>query len=440
MIGCDPAFVALPALAASAAAIGSTRVISPKTGWDEPAAIWAVTVGRSGTGKSPALVMVEKGIDEIDEGLADEYVKDREAFERECEAWQKSPDDERDRVPKPRPPVRQRFRIQDTTIEALLGTLEENPRGVLVARDELAGWLNSFTKYGNRGGASDLPSWLSLFNRGTVVYTRKTGDRRDIRVCGVCVSVAGTIQPKVLKARLTTEEREAGLLARLLLAMPPVELRQWTEAEVPESVVAQFEDKLRELRQLRFDTDRRGRRQPRRLMLSAAAKKEFIDFYNRNGEQAYHASDDEAAARSKMEAYALRFALVFHCVRHGDAGGQPDEVAAVDMANAIQLTDWFITEASRVYRMLGETAEEESDRKLVELVRRLATKSTSGRVTPRELNRSNSARFPDCDAAERALDRLVQADLAVWVDRPPGDRGGRSSRAVQLLQQPDRVE
>ena len=53
-LGCDPAFVALPVLAVIASAIGNTRVIRLKRGWDEPAVLWTVIVGDSGTLKSPA--------------------------------------------------------------------------------------------------------------------------------------------------------------------------------------------------------------------------------------------------------------------------------------------------------------------------------------------------------------------------------------------------
>src|SRR5262249_35956732 len=53
-IGCDPALVALPALAAVAGAVGNSRAIVVKKGWSEPVALWTVTVADSGGHKSPA--------------------------------------------------------------------------------------------------------------------------------------------------------------------------------------------------------------------------------------------------------------------------------------------------------------------------------------------------------------------------------------------------
>ncbi len=52
-IGCDPSFIALPLLAGLASAIGNSRRIQLKRTWEEPAIVWGVIVGDSGTLKSP---------------------------------------------------------------------------------------------------------------------------------------------------------------------------------------------------------------------------------------------------------------------------------------------------------------------------------------------------------------------------------------------------
>ena len=53
-IGCDPSYVAVPALVVTAAAIGNSYRVVLKRGWSEPAVLWAAIVGESGTLKSPA--------------------------------------------------------------------------------------------------------------------------------------------------------------------------------------------------------------------------------------------------------------------------------------------------------------------------------------------------------------------------------------------------
>ena len=54
--------------------------------------------------------------------------------------------------------MKRRFAVQDTTIESLVGHLQDNPRGLFVVRDELAGWLNSFARYTAAGSSENTVS------------------------------------------------------------------------------------------------------------------------------------------------------------------------------------------------------------------------------------------------------------------------------------------
>src|SRR5262249_15366477 len=141
-----------------------------------------------------------------------------------------------DDLEKPEEPVCPRLVVSDITIERLSEVLEDNPRGVLVARDELSSWLYSFTRYKGGGGVSDVPNWLELHHAGTLMYDRKTGDRRTIIVSKAAASVTGGIQPGTLARALSSEYREAGLGARLLLAMPPKVVKKWSEVEISTEV------------------------------------------------------------------------------------------------------------------------------------------------------------------------------------------------------------
>ena len=87
--------------------------------------------------------------------------------------------------------------------------LEDNPRGVLMARDELAAWLGGFARYKGKQGGSDLPHWLETFRAGTIIVDRKTGFPRTILVPQAAVCVMGGIQPAILRRALGTEHRES---------------------------------------------------------------------------------------------------------------------------------------------------------------------------------------------------------------------------------------
>ena len=275
-LGCDPAFVGLPVLAVIASAIGNTRVIRLKRGWDEPAVLWTVIVGDSGTLKSPAyrkavgyLFRVQKRLLAEHKQRCATYLDDMAAFKaRKGEA---SPGEQ------PEPPVYRRVILSDVTIQKVAEILEDNHRGVLVARDELASWLGSFKQYKGRSEGSDLPNWLEMHMAGTVIVDRKTGDRKHYFVERAACSVTGGIQPGVLSRALTPEFLDAGLSARLLTAMPLRLPKRWSELEVSLTAEHDYQDLVDKLLGLDFGiAPNTGEKIPHVLHLDTDAKDTWV--------------------------------------------------------------------------------------------------------------------------------------------------------------------
>jgi hypothetical protein len=168
----------------------------------------------------------------------------------------------------------------------------------------------------------------------------------------VAAAVMGTTQPATIAAIMTPELKAARLLARLLAVYPSPRKRQWTEAEIPDLVRERFTALLKTLFALEPGRWENGKPRPHLLRLAPAAKARFISFYNANGEEIYTADHDKSASTSKLEGYALRFALIFHCCRYPDSPAN-HLVADEEMGKAIALTGWFRDEADRVYQMLA---------------------------------------------------------------------------------------
>src|SRR5581483_10712140 len=160
----DPAFVALPVLAVVAGAVGNKRTIRLKSGWEEPSVIWAVTIGESGSLKSPALHRA------VAPQLS--YQREREDDYRAQQDWYEKQLGDHKSGPKPTKPVSQRVLVSDITVEKLVEVLKDNPGGVLLWRDELSAWLGSFSRYKGKAGGSDLPYWLEANRAGPWVYDR----------------------------------------------------------------------------------------------------------------------------------------------------------------------------------------------------------------------------------------------------------------------------
>src|SRR5262249_19767413 len=89
-LGCDPAYIALPALAAVASAIGNSRVIQLKRGWTEPSIVWSVIVGDSGTLKSPAFLRAVGPLFATQRRLLEEYKRWKAEYKKDLAAYKEA--------------------------------------------------------------------------------------------------------------------------------------------------------------------------------------------------------------------------------------------------------------------------------------------------------------------------------------------------------------
>lgn len=440
-IGCDPSYIALPLISALASAIGNTHRIQLKRGWTEPAIVWTIIVGESGTMKTPAFKLAMKALRKAQDVAFKEHaaaLKEWEVqhlqYETELTSWKrqaaKGHGDSGDPPEKPAPPIARRYIVSDTTIEALAPILLGNPRGVLLARDELAGWLGSFDRYTKAGKAgADSAHWLSMHNGEVMAVDRKTGIAPMIHVPSASVSITGGIQPGILSRALGQEHHESGMAARALYAMPPRKPKRWTEAEVnakTESAVALVFDRLFRLTP---ETDDGGDERPRLVTLADDGKRAWVRFYNEHATEQAELSGDLSAAWSKLEGYAARLALVVHLTRWaaGDATlRDPARVDEASIAAGVTLSRWFGDEARRVYAILSESEDDRETRRLVELIQR-----KGGNMSGRELVQQSRMykRVADADAA---LSGLVEVGAGSWVAPEQHGSGGPKARRFVL--------
>ena len=356
-----------------------------------------------------------------------QYEADLAHYDKALSAWNRDRKTEEPSPTKPDPPYAARYIVSDTTVEALAPLLQTNPRGVLLARDELAGWIGSFDRYAGGKGGADAANWLSMHNGESIVVDRKTGTPRTIYVPQASVSVTGGIQPGILHRALGTEHRESGLAARLLLSCPPRKPKRWTEADIDpdaEADIARLVDRLYDL-EPRVDDE--GELHAVVLGLKHDAKVAWKAFYNSHANEQAELSGELSAAWSKLEEYAARLALVIHCVRLAadDATLEsPDAVDAASMKNGIELVQWFKAEARRVYALLAESDEDRDQRRLIEWIQR-----KDGSVTAREVQQGHR-QYRTAEDAEAALGNLIKAGFGRWEPTLPGRRGKPTRRFV----------
>ncbi|MBO9432570.1 DUF3987 domain-containing protein [Ruegeria sp. R13_0] len=225
-------YVAMTLLSVASAAIGNTRWAVPWNGWKEPPVLWSMLVGDPSAGKSPALDSVLDPVKEIERILSEEYRRARDEWDGENELaslalaqWKadakaalaegNEPPQKPDEADAGRPPVRERISITDITTEKVADLLSSTWRGLLLARDELSGWLSSMDRY---NGGGDRPFWLEAYGGRSYTIDRKNSPE-PIVVDHLSVAIVGGTQPDRL-AELLVKADDDGLLARFMVVFP----------------------------------------------------------------------------------------------------------------------------------------------------------------------------------------------------------------------------
>lgn len=420
---CDEALVALPLLAVLAAAIGNTRRLHLGAEWYESAVLWTCVVAESGSLKSPAAELSTDLVQARQKALVKDFKEQVTRYKAEMRDFKNADGDSRGDAPEE--PVLKRVLASDVTIEKLVTLLDDNPRGMLVYRDELSGWVNSFSRYKGGAGGSDESNWLSMHRAGPVIYDRKTGTKTTVFVPNAAVSVTGGVQPGTLRRLMTPNFFESGLVARILFAMPPRAPKRWTDARIGDATREAAVRSLDALFNLAPERDADGDTRPVVVRLGPDSQSRMKEFVNRWGALHFESEGARASALAKLEALPGRFALIHHTVMKAGAFEDTDPVGVESVGAGVRLAEWAAREADRVYAMLGESDANREVGQLVERVRRVAGKEgNGGRVTVNQLQRSYQRKYKTADLARADLDRLVELELGDWGPSPPKPTGG----------------
>lgn len=400
---CAPEFVVLPLLSCLGAAVGNSANMKPKSDWNAPSVFWTVTVGESGTGKSPTFKDATDFIVLMESEAYESCMDSNREYEAKKNLWDKKSGESA-----PEPPNCDRYYIEDTTTEALMSVLENNPSGVMVINDELSGWFASFDRYAKRGSGGDVAKWLKLWDARPVSIDRKTGDTRHLRIEKPIVGIAGAIQPSVLWKAVESKNVENGLLARFLIAYPPAEPQTWQEIEPSEAsrqAMVQLFESLYEWNFASTD-EKKGTAD---LVFDEEARKSWIDFFNNNQKLVSDSTAPLSYAFAKLDQYCLRFACLYHMIENCEKSEIPTRVSQATLEAAIKTTEWFREEARRVYKRVMWGGETE---RLNHLRKKIA--DNNFKMSVRDLQRTNSKKYPTADHARADLQTLVDFKEGDW--------------------------
>ncbi len=293
-------YVATALLSCTGAALGNVRWATAGASWSEPPLLWAGNVGGPSSSKSPCTDSAIRLVSYAEERMAQDFDVERlkydtakEAAEATKEAWQekvKAAIKRGDEAPlkppsaePPDPPIRPRIRVADATIEKLAALAALLPRGLLLVRDELAGWLGGFDRYG--GGGSDRAFAIEMYG-GRSYSVDRMKNPAPLHIRHLSIGVLGGVQPDKLPAIIAGPDD--GLAARFLWSWPDVAPGFSLSRDITSDALAQ--DAFAKLTDLAMGSDAFGNAEPKLLRLTLDAEDALEEFAREMAWRAHQAS------------------------------------------------------------------------------------------------------------------------------------------------------
>ncbi|MEA3277558.1 MAG: DUF3987 domain-containing protein [Pseudomonadota bacterium] len=449
---CPPDYVAAAVVVELGSVIGARCAIRPKSqdDWEVVTNLWGGAVGPPSAKKTPAVNAALKPLGQLIEqasaehqnaeaefeitetildarkGALDKKIKDaakagkQQDLDKFVAEWR----DFRDEAPVP--PILRRYKTNDTTVEKLGELLRDNPRGVLVQRDELVGLVSVWDKDGREGDrAFFLEGWngISSFDTDRI-------KRGSIFIPNLCVSIFGGIQPDKL-TRYLEQAQDAlandGMLQRFqVLVYPDDPTWEWRnrgpDIEVRRRIFGLFEAIAD------FNPEAWGA-----LPADEGAKFPYFVFDERAQEVFIEWSEELHRVRLRNEEDPIigqhlakydklfpALAHVFHLVDCAVSGGR-GQVTPEAALRAAAWCEYLEGHARRCYGLLADDG--------LRAAQALAAKIAKGQLaegfTARDVRRHQWSYLKSGEAVEAALDWLEDDGWIRSEDVMSGSSGGR---------------
>ena len=340
-----PDFTAASFLTVFAAAMGNTWSVRFMTGWVSRPIIYMVLVGSPSCGKTPPLQQAIAPLLKLDGEYDRGYCKDMEAYRR----WEQMSAKQREKhslQEEMKIPQRKCHVVVDSTVEAMIAAMRDNPRGVLIYKDEIDSLLSNFNRY----NGSDESYFLSLFSGTPFKYSRKSNNEHIFLSNPFC-SIIGSTQPGRLAEQFGGKRLMNGFSSRFLKVYPEInEIPSWNDNIMPHEILEEWECIIRKVARINPPTDQEGKADSIELTFSRDAKMRVIQWKDEVNNKAYSETESDAvrALCGKLETYLIRFCLIIQ-IMHGICGESGmNEIELESAELAIRLTEYFRNMESRI--------------------------------------------------------------------------------------------
>ena len=339
-----PEFLVTTLIPVLATAMGTaqTLVIHATAGYKASPIFRSIIVAPTGRKKTPAQAAIMGVLTQLETSAALDHAYAMGEYEADHRAWIKaSKGGGDDAGPEPKKPIRKRYLTQDSTLAARIQIHAENPRGLLLYKDEASAFITERGRFTNgKGDGGEFEADLSEFNGGSIMCDRK-GDGSTF-LAKSAISRVGATQYSTLQRLMGSHDDDCGEFARYLFCAadaPPSKIdlsKDVGDIGLTSDVMAAF-TRLSEMPEQAY-------------LLDPDAKRAFQAYQHELTDR--QIAEDHPSLQSaypKFETYFGRFILWLHLVNAALADQAPS--ATVDgytVELARQWTEYYIAQLKLV--------------------------------------------------------------------------------------------
>lgn len=323
-------------LSALSTAIGNTCYLEALDGYRLRTNLYMAIVAHAGGGKSPAMKIAFKHLQEKDNEAYNRYQSRLAEYLQELAALDKK---EKSKLPKP---VLKQCIINDATMETVIHVLQYNQKGCCLVADELAGFMKRMSQYKD---GDDTQKWLEMWDSSPVLQQRITAE--DRKLSDYTIGIVGGIQPGIIDVLSSKDNQYNGFYHRFLFVFPESEPKPNFEPIVCPEYIKQDVIGIFDKIMLHRENDVKTK-----YFLSTDALglyKRWHDYKNKY----YNRALDENAKGiiAKYQAYCLRFALIIQCC--DDLNKRTGIIEQQSVERAIRLTEYFLGNMLKSLKLLS---------------------------------------------------------------------------------------
>ena len=450
---CPLEFPAVAGMVSLASIIGRKAGLRPKRqdDWTVVATLWGMLIGRPAVVmKSPATAQAMRVLKRLEHQAFAQYQaakKQHDVEQQVAGLSAKAADAEALKLLKSDPdkreeaaallqaandnddaPVLRRYIMNNASVEAIGELLQENPFGMLLARDELAGWLRNL----EREDMAEARAFFLQAHDGTQSFTFDRIMRgKNLRIEAPTLSIIGGIQPgrlrKHIHGAVTEGSGDDGLVQRFSLMVWPDAPKEW-------KLVDRWPDN--DARQRAFDVFQRLDELPAGTDPDTGAPGPQIFQFDPPAQDVFNGWMQDLQAELRRE--SLHPAMESHLAKYPKTVctlalviALADGEAIVSEASILRALAWIPylrSHAERVYA--AGTRPDYSGASA--LLRRIQKREITGPFAVRDIYRNHWANLATPQDAQGAVDSLVELGYLRREERPSGILGGRPTATYHV--------